>query len=245
MEASHFFEQIDAYLDGTLPQSEVDALELAAASDPLLEREIKKNIILRAGLQAQGGQEVLRRQIRQWRKDTVGVPGPGAAIRTLYPRLAIAASLLILLGAVTFLWLPGRYADARIAASVYQNDVSGLKSGGDQLSAALSAFATSDYQQAAVLFGQFPDDDRALYGLGHSQYLAGQYEQAAATFSGLAARKHPVYRERAEWYAAVSRVASGEETDDLDQLLQRIITEKGYYSNLAEKVRGWRNSIWR
>ncbi|MCB0518274.1 MAG: hypothetical protein KDD27_05010 [Saprospiraceae bacterium] len=80
---------------------------------------------------------------------------------------------------------------------------------GDTLALASIAFSEKKYRQAARLLTPLPEEGQqeALLLRAHAQFLAKNYQVAAADFSEL--ETGGVYRREAEWYGLLARMAGG------------------------------------
>jgi hypothetical protein len=80
---------------------------------------------------------------------------------------------------------------------------------GDTLSLATAAFKEKKYRQVAQLLASLPEESQqeALMTRAHAQFLAKNYQAAAADFSKLEAGG--VYKKDAEWFGLLARMAGG------------------------------------
>lgn len=257
MDTTNNFEKIERYLDGDLSGTELVAFENALKTDVALEEELKAHLLLEEALFAVEEDEV-RSQIKQWRaesKTSKKTKPKRGRLRSLgVVRLAIAASIAVLLGVATFLWLPQQYSNEAILASYYQEDVSflsGDRSGNgsdvakDALVGAAEYFKDGDYGKAAEIYQAFPNNNQALYALGHTYYKGEKYPQAVDTFKKLIAKNSLEYQEQAEWYLLLSYLAADQTSAGFQTLLDKIIADGGFYSKKAQEIKGDVGSIWR
>ncbi|MEN0048732.1 MAG: tetratricopeptide repeat protein [Bacteroidota bacterium] len=258
-----YTERIDQFLDGELSAEEHNDFEQAIEQDAALESEVMKNIVLREAI-AVGWQDQMRSNIQQWRSEPkVEVEPPAeettTKVRQLQPKrstrtwmrpLAIAASFLLLISVGTFLYMPSQYSNEAIASRYYTDDSSwrsGTKSGDgeDPLDTGITAYEAGNYEQAVNTFSNFPDNDKAIYGLAQSQYQLENYSDAISNFQKVIARSNPNYLENAEWYLLLTYLKSEETGRAFDALLEKIIDDGGFYAGKAKEMKGRLDSFWR
>ncbi len=249
METDNYNEKIDAYLDGEMAGEELAQFEQLLKTNEKLEKAVKNNLLLREGLLQIDRETKLRNDIRKWRSEVQQQNPPQPTLRPLRTRLAIAASILILIGMATFLWVPTFYTDQHIAATVYENDLPKLKTrsadGENPMQIASLALANENYPEAIANFKLLPQNDRALYGLAHAYYLSGDYDNAAASFRTLQSRNNPEFQERAQWYLLLSLLAGNKASEEAETLLNKVISDGGFYSDQATGIKKKRQSFWR
>jgi len=258
-----YTEKIDQFLDGELSAKEHNDFERAIEQDATLESEVMKNIVLREAI-AVGWQDQMRNNIQQWRTEPkVEVEAPAeettTTIRQLKPTrstrswmrpLAIAASFLLLISVGTFLYMPSQYSNDAIASRYYTDDASwrsGTKSGDseDPVDAGIAAYEVGNYEEAANTFSNFPDNDKAIYGLAQSQYQLNNYEVAISNFRRVLDRANPNYTENAEWYLLLTYLKSEQTGNEFEVLLEKIIGDDGFYAEEAEEMKKRLESFWR
>lgn len=258
-----YTEKIDQFLDGELSAEEHSDFERTIEQDAALENEVMKNIVLREAI-AVGWQDQMRSNIKQWRAEPkVEVEAPVAetttkvrqlkstrSTRTWMRPLAIAASFLLLISVGTFLYMPSQYSSDAIASRYYTDDASwrsGTKSGDseDPIDAGITAYEAGNYEQAANTFSNFPDNDKAIYGLAQSQYQLGNYEAAISNFKKVIARENPNYIENAEWYLLLTYLKSEQTGREFEVLLEKVISDGGFYAEKAEGMKKRLASFWR
>ncbi len=242
-------EKIDPYLDGELDAEEKTSFEKALANDPALEEEVRQNVLLREVVET-GYQEKLRANIRQWRKEgqSAGVQ-TATNIRKLSIRLAAAASVLLVIGLGIFTVVAPQYSNDRIAEAFYEpeSDLGLIRGSNDAdiLRQAFENYEQGNYTGAIPGFQRYPDNDKALYGLGLSYYQLGDFDQAIASFRQLVDRDNIEYTEKAEFYLLLSHLKADRTGPEFQQLLDKMIEDGGYYSGQAERIQRKMNSFWR
>lgn len=242
-------EKIDSYLDGELNEEEKAAFEKSIEQDALLVEEVLQNKLLRDVIEA-GYKEELRTNIRQWKKEggkknSISV----AQIRKLGYRLAAAASVVIILIASIFTLVVPQYSNDRIADRFYEPDadLGSLRGSNDAdiLRQAFENYEQGNFTGAIPGFQRYPNNDKALYGLGLSYYQIEDFKNAVETFKTLVARNNIEYTEKAEFYLLLSYLHAGQTGPEFQELLNKMIEEKGYYVGQAEAIKRKMDSFWR
>ncbi len=242
-------EKIDQYLDGELGAEEQVSFEQAMANDPALEEEVRQNLLLREAIEA-GYQEEMRAHIRKWRQEGASSgSGRTANIRKLSLRLAAAASVLIIFGLSIFTVVVPQYSNERIAEKYYEpeGDLGLIRGSNDAdiLRQAFENYEQGNYTGAIPGFQRYPNNDKALYGLGLSYYQIGDFDRALETFKTLVERDNIEYTEKAEFYLLLSHLKADRTGPEFQQLLDKMVEEGGYYSGQAERIKRKMNSFWR
>lgn len=257
MDATNNFDKIERYLDGELTGAELNAFETALKTDPVLDEEVKAHLLLEEALFAVEEDDV-RTNIKQWRAEakTEEKTSPQRGrLRSLgVLRLAIAASIAVLIGLATFLWLPQQYSNEAILASNYQVDETFLsgdrgrdvsETPADPFAGAAQYYKDGEYGKAAEIYQAFPDNNKALYALGHTHFKSEKYNLAINAFQKLVAKNSIEYNERAEWYLLCSYLAADQTGSEFQQLLDKVIAGGGFYSDKAKEMKDDVNSFWR
>lgn len=242
-----FTKKIEQFLDKELLPAEKTEFISAIATDKQLEIAVKEEIILREAIQAHSQEAVMRANIKKWRQEAKNTPKP----LYLYYRLAAAATIALLVGIATFLYMPSQYTNKAILASHYKMDqslLSNLKKGdnnADTLEEAMEAYQQQDYSRAIKSLQKYPNNDKAIYTLGHSYLVTHAYEKAIEQFSKILLRKNPQYQAKAKWYLLLSYLGNDQIDAAFRTLLEEIIEEKGDYSSKAQQIKTEINSFWR
>jgi tetratricopeptide (TPR) repeat protein len=169
-------------------------------------------------------------------------------------RLVIIASIAVLIGLGTFLWMTPQYTNEAILASHYQIDETFLSGDrgqdnskvlADPFAGAAQYYKDGEYGKAVEIYQAFPKHNKALYALGHTQYKSQKYDQAILAFKKLVAKNSIEYNEKAEWYLLLSYLAANQTGDEFQHLLDKIIIDGGIYSTKAQNVKDEMNSFWR
>lgn len=242
-------EKIDPYLDGELNEEEKAAFEKSVEQDPQLEEEVRQNMLLREVVET-AYQENLRAHIRTWKSEgSKNSDRQVATIRRLGYRLAAAASVVIILTASIFTMVVPQYSNDRIAARFYEPDadLGSIRGSNDAdiLRQAFENYEQGNFTGAIPGFQRYPDNDKALYGLGLSYYQIEDFENAIITFKALAERKNIEYTEKAEFYLLLSYLKADQTGPEFQELLNKVIEEEGYYVGQAQGIKKKLDSFWR
>jgi TolA-binding protein len=245
----NYNEKIDLYLDGELSAEDQAAFEKSMEQDPQLEEEIRQNLLLREIVET-GYQEKMRSDIRTWRSQTSQSDTQKLTnMRKLGYRLAAAASVVIILTATIFTGIVPQYSNSRIAARYYEpdEDLGAIRGNNDAdiLRQAFENYEQGNFTGAIPGFQRYPNNDKALYGLGLSFYQIEDYENAVETFKTLIERDNIEYTERAEFYLLLSYLHTDQTGPEFQELLNKMIEEGGYYAGQAEGVKKKLDSFWR
>ena len=242
-------EKIDPYLDGELEGEEKKSFEKSMEQDSELEKEVRQNILLREVIE-KGYQENMRTNIRKWKNEGQQTKAKSTInIRKLAYRLAAAASVLLLFGISLFAIVVPQYSNSRIAARYYEpeTDLGQIRGSrdGDIIRQSFENYEQGNYSGAIPGFLRFPDNDKALYGLGLSYYQIKDFDNAAQIFRTLVDRDNIEYTEKAEFYLLLSYLHADQTGTEFQQLLDKMILDNGYYSGQAEGIKKKLNSFWR
>ena len=262
MDLELYIERIEQYETGQMP-----ALERAA-----FEAELTTNDELRQALDLfrqandvveQRVENSVREQFRQWDAAAVETPmtvttptsGKVVAMRTTWIRLAIAASVALLLGWFGFRWVSSQYSDEALFAAQYEFPVnSATRSASNDerpLQPGFEAWAAGDLKKAATFFRDIPSEDEyyaeAQYYLGHVALQQQQYDAAIAAFTQTAQRPPSKFREKAEWNRVLAYLVAGHTADPAFQsFLQRIADNSAHsYQAQAKDLQKKLQSKWR
>ncbi len=228
-------ENIKAYLDGSLSDSELSDFKSQLASNPELKQEVAAYQTIFKGFQHLE-QEDFEREVAKWGADlkeknvVVGIRKAGV----LYRRIALAASIILLLGFGMSWWGTKNYSNEALADKFYSAPISS-QTMGDSTDELLKPF----YK---------------LFEKAHEQFQAGTYEKAIRTFNDLIAilESNPgkmdelsfkYYKENVEW----TSVLAGLRMDQLDEnLLSQIANNHNHgYTEQAQNLESDLNSILR
>ncbi len=258
-----YIERIEEYETGTMSAAERAAFESELVTNAELRQALalfqQTNDVIEQGIE-----NSLRSQLQTWNEEeatatpmTVTTPVGGRVVqmRSTWVRLAVAASVALLIGWFGVRWAHSQYSDEALFAAQYEKPAdSSFRSGGAAdrpLQPGLDAWMAGDLNKATLFFGDIsPDDDHyaeAEYYLGHVALQQQQYDLAIAAF-GLSAQQGPTrFKEKAEWNRVLTYLAAGR-TKDADFLLflGQLANRTGHsYQEQAQDLQGKLGSVWR
>jgi len=266
MEAKNF-DKIEAYLAGEMSEAE-------AKADSTLAEDIEVHQIAHNAMEILV-EDDLRNQFKAWQsEETTAAPSsateskvvsmsPKATSRTarttsqpakrrsLFPRLAAAASVALLLGFFTFQYsnnsssIDGSYTEYMMPTSVRSADGAATT----PLATGLEAYAATDYAKAIEVYKTIPTTNEryneAQYYLAHSYYKNNNFSEAIAQFGKVTKAGDARYKEQAEWYQLLSFVANKQQDASFDALLNKLLTDgKHSYHAKAQELNSDLNSWW-
>jgi hypothetical protein len=164
---------IESYLRGEIDPASRQAFEAQLAADEALRKEVDAyGQILRGFRYAR--QEQFAGEVAKWTEEARNASieqeaekgkvisiDRGATLRTLYRRVALAASVILLVGIGAAWWISQQYTNAKLVASVYSPPLASGTMGGQspqaseierQFESAHRLFQKANYREAAQLF---------------------------------------------------------------------------------------------
>ena len=226
-------ELIEWYIQGELAGEARRQVEQRMQEDESFAREVAAYRQVHEGFEA-ARTEVFREKIVEWEKNT---PQPAAirvaARRPLWPRLAAAAAILLLL-AFSFNWyLQANFSKTAIAGAYYRPPLDGATMGGEPTA---EEAVSQSFQAAHRLFEQ------------------QQFPAAYQAFGALLARlpNAPIdelsrtnYRENSEWNRLLAALAMDTPPLDVPTEAQRIAATKGHeFQQQAQSLLRKLNAPW-
>ena len=236
-------EHIKAYLEGNLSKSDLKDFKAQLASDSDLKSEVEAYRKIFNGFQYLK-EEAFESNVKEWgtelRKKDIRLPieSKSAKIRSLYRRMAVAASTVLLLGLGTTFWAGHNFSNDALVAKQYEAPIStrtlgepgegNLKEVQDQFTAAHLLFQENKNQDALNAF----------------QNLTNYLETNKSNIDEL---EWSYYFENIEWTSALILLKSGQENgDEFKNLLDKITDNSNHsYTNQANKLKSDLNSFWR
>lgn len=248
-----YIERIEQYESGTMGAAERSAFEDELSTNTELRQA--RDLFLKANdVIEQGIENKLRHQLQGWAGNTNQAPirSKVVSMNTTWVRMAIAASVALLIGWFGFQWAGNQYSDQGLYASHYeQPDASAFRAAGavHPLQTGFDAMQTGDLLDAAAFFGSIPaDSDRyaeAQYYLGHASLQLKQYDAALAAFTTCSERPESKFREKAEWNLLLVYLATGN-SDEVKRRVAQIAGNPDHsYQQKAETLSNELNAVWR
>ena len=270
MEAKKF-DKIEAYLAGELSAAEAKAFDAQVAADEALSLEIDQHTIAHNAIEMLI-EEDLRSQLQQLKAEETTTPATAETKvvamtpkstekvvamqprkrRSLFPRLAAAASVAILLGFFGLQY--NATSNSSLLAAYETSDDMGVSiRGGNQTTTPLAegatAFNAKEYTKAIKFYQSIPSTseryNEAQFYAGNSLYKNAQYAEAAAQYGKVAATGDIRYKDLAEWYQVLALLANNQ-LDATNTLLTKIATDSNHsYHQKAQKLNSSLNSTMR
>lgn len=104
---------------------------------------------------------------------------------------------------------------------------------------AMKFFGNKNYsdciEELSLLYDFNPDDANAQFYLGMCYYLTGKYTIARGFFERNLENTNNIFHQESNFYLALSLLNTNQKEEAVS-LLQKIVTEKGFYSKRAEAV---------
>ncbi len=206
-------DRIEGYLNHQLSAEEQAALEAQLAADQELAAEFDRRETAHLAVDFMIS-ESLRSELKTLEATQSKIVSMGSRRRRLFP-LAIAASIVILLGALFFIQTSRTIDPSYMAAAHYESPDFTFRSEGQampqEIISGSRAIRNKDYGAAIASLSSISDDQPfailADYYLGHAYYLSEDYSMAQSKFSEIANSGDLRYAEDAQWYALLSCLA--------------------------------------
>jgi TolA-binding protein len=238
------YDRIERYLQGVMSPGELDEFQQKLNTDPQLasavslHRELAETL---AGDRIHQFRKTLKEVDARW-KPTPG--GRWLKVLKRPPNLAIAASLLLLIGFFGW-WTLRSPGHAELASRYFEQlpvqAFMNLSSDAAQeiRKAAHEAYIAEDYQLAAEKFGALADlapesSAHRLY-LGISQLGADRADEAARILQPLAEGDDQSVQEEAAWYLSLALLAM-DDADAARTYLQQLVESDAYRSESAREL---------
>ena len=209
---------------------------MSAADRSAFETDLAANAELKQAYEAylqanevveQGIENNLRTQLQEWAGEQTA-QSPLVATKTVgskvvsmssnWARLAVAASVALLIGWFGWQWAGSTYSDQSIYAGYYEKpavsdfrSVSGIS---NPLQPGFDALQANNLTSAISSFASIPADNEyyaeAQYYLGHAALQSAQSDDAIAAFVTCIDSADARFREKAEWNLVLTYIAAGD-----------------------------------
>ena len=239
---------IEAYLKGEMNATDRQAFEAQLATDEQLQRELAAYRQLFDGFQG-FREKAFEEKVTEWTQSarvmSGETSGPGkvipmnqaAKLRSLWKRVAVAASFTLLLGMAAAWWASQQYSDLKIVQNVYSPP---LSSGtmGEQNQEASELEKTFERGHQFFQKGNYTDAVQKFDAIVHS------LEANPKLFDGITRN---FYLENAKWTKLLAQFANGDLTDEqystaLDNFANDPASD---YTEKAKNLKKDLNSFWR
>lgn len=243
-----YFKRIESYLEGPTSPEEKLAFEKDLQQDPDLQEEYQAYLATQAAID-----DLALDQIRS-KVAQIAQQAPETKVFRLSRRVvAMAASFLILIAVLTFLYGRQQYSDQALFAQQYEapnwSPIRGNSAAVTTYDQAIANLQKDDVQNAIDQLASIPPVENvyvtAQYALAHLQLQTSQVVSAIETFSNIAERNDKRYQENVEWFLTLSylRAGRGAQTKkQLNVILQK--QEHPYYQD-ALRLQTQLTSFWR
>jgi len=262
MDISLYIERIEQHETGAMNAAERSAFEAELAGNADLRQAqalyIQANEVLEQGLENK-----LRHQLQDWASETAQVPMTATktpakvvSMQSTWMRMAIAASVALLIGWFGFQWAGSQYSDQALYSGNYEkpND-SVFRAGGageeHPLQTGYDAMKANNMEAAATFFSSVLTDNdyfsEAQYYLGHANLQQQKYDAAITAFNQCKARSSSKFKEKAEWNLLLAYIAVGKTGDtEFKTLLDETANDPAHsYQLKAKELKRDLGSFWR
>lgn len=255
------YDQIDAYLFGQMTAEQSQAFELAVKQDEELAAELAVNRLEHAGMQL-SLQNDLKAQLKTWQQElpqegtaTTIAPNTGEAkIRSLrWQSLAVAASVLMMLGLFGQRWVSTNYGNAALMHDVDSwsvNTRGNTRTSAGKLSLIAQASQNLEAKDYSGVLSALDKADTTGYDV--SMLRAGAFfglkaypQSASALQNALANAGSSLAKQEAEWKLAMVYILMNEDAKAKVLLQQIASNPDNDYAEAAQQTLEKLNSIWR
>jgi hypothetical protein len=227
------FEQIEAYLEGSLKDAEKYRFEAEMKSDPELRTEVEKHRRLQDALK--------NRSALEFRSKVMAIEKRQESDRRRTPYWKAAAVILFLIGLSTFIWINISNGEEPLFDSYYtpypiEAPLRGQEDHGSEETFHL--YDQGKYKEAIagleILAEQSSENEQLKVYLGICYLEIDEVHAALEYFESVASTT--AYFEDAQWYRALAYLKNRQEEQSLSVLIE-IIAYDGIYKDKAESLR--------
>ena len=261
-----YFDKIEQYLADAMSEEERSSFEAEVAQNKELREAVEAHRLAQDAMEVMI-EDNLRAELQKMQADTYPIQklrksdeqgGRVVSLRRYWPRLAVAASVLLLIGFFTFQWTGNNYSDSAIAGNFYQPEdlLQEIEVRGDReesvLATGIKQLEAAQYQEALTTLESIPDtsdfilDATYLKGFGLAQQ--GNIAQAQEQLQTVIDQKiNPNLADKAEWlYLLMYLNAEDTDNPEFKALLEKISNDPDHsYHASAVKLKKQLNSFWR
>jgi len=244
MDLELYFDQLEAYAEGRMPEAERAAFEAELADSAELRQALQHYRLSRETVE-QGIEDNLRGQLETWAAEEAGYIAPMevrpkariVAMRPQWIRLAAAACVVLMAGWFLLQWAGRGYTDHALYSANYElpraSDLRSGTAGENPLEAGYKTLENKDFQAAVNYFKTIePENERygeAQFYLGHAALQLKQYNLAIEAFETTIRQNEAKFREDAEWNLTLTYVAAHRTKDmAFKNLLAFLINTPGH-----------------
>ncbi len=254
-------QQIEAYMNEKMSSEEKADFEKKLEQDQTLAHDVQLYRLEKRAAQLLLEEE-FSAQIRQYRQgkstdDSIDHRSTKPIVSLWKRRLAVAASILILIAASTLFWSSSNYSNSALVSAQFQYDFSGItrniqhnNDNNAVLGQATKLFKADDIQEAIALLNATSASDSTFietqYYLGQLYYRQQEFSKAVDRFDKVLASNDFRFREQAEWYLILSMLADGQTGDSFTILLDEVASNEASVCQLnARQLQQRMQSFWR
>ncbi len=240
--SQEIFEQIEAYIDGDLTGAELEMFQKALTSDPELQREVEKHAEIKSALQD--------KEVIDFRKKLVKINEALQEEQKSTPKIKpfytvywkLAASIVILIGVSTFLYLNTSQQNDMFAMYYTPFPMEDITRGdentvGDDLKSISRAYKNGNYKEAIPhlekMMKEAPDNDKLKLYLGNSYINTDNIDGAIQQFENI--KKESKYYDDRLWFVALCYLKL-EQTQQASQILKTLTSRNSIYNQKARKL---------
>jgi TolA-binding protein len=252
---SKHIEEISRFLEGNMPEEEMIDMEVRYIQDPAFRQEVDSVRLLIEGIRTSGRQTTKEEKLERLRlaqfdeisfSKTTGRQDVPAITRRrkLVATLSIAASVLILIFAISPLFNPKSVDPGQLFVTHFKPAVSVVSIGTrsyseDQEREAYQAYRLGDYADALAIFESEIDESpyrlTDLFYLGNCYLTEGRWLEASQAFDEVIQARTPL-AEDGKWYLALSYLQL-DRLDQAQELLEEIAADNQVEGNARKLLR--------
>lgn len=250
------YEQIEQYLNGSLPANERLAFENELRQDPALARELTLHRQLQEAILREAPDSLMAQALGNaantfFTDELLPVPEPEKVAQKarnvpFWYWMAASISLALLVGGGAYFLnsRPSVSPQALYASnfSTYEAPVlfrSGEKEEVSMLKAAFVEYNRKEYRTAADLFAKTLQEKPGLivpqFYIGQCELALKQPEKAIPSFGKVIAHGDNAYVMQAKWYLALAYLATGKQTQAIP-LLRELSQQNSAFSEQANRI---------
>jgi tetratricopeptide (TPR) repeat protein len=255
MDINLYIDRIEQYETGAMTAAERSAFEAELAGNTDL-RQARALYLQANEVLEQGIENKLRHQLENWAGETVQSPAKVVSMQSTWMRMAIAASVTLLIGWFGWQWAGSQYSDQALYAGFYEkpNDTvfrAGAAGESHPLQPGYDAMKAHDWKTAVAFFSTITHDSdyysEALYYLGHANLGLKNYDAAIAAFKLCLDQNGSKFKEKTEWNLLLAYTAAGKTgSTEFKLLLDETANNSAHSFQLkAKELKQDLGSFWR
>lgn len=235
---------VDRYVNGEMNKEEIMSFE----------EKLQKNKYLQADVQLENDLNTVlaQKDILEFRQKVAEVmirqneiKQPVKIFRLTSRRIQLAAAsitILILVSASLFLFLPRQSSNTKLFEKYYDSDrpVHVTRSGDVDIVEALRNYQQKNYEQAILLFNDVlitdPNNSAIRFYTGISFIETEKFTDAISCFQEIIRNNHSLYVEPAEWHLGLSYLRNGDEDLAVAQFKKVAADDISYYNSKATEI---------